>query len=102
MIKGAIIAPHDWVEKTAAVSEPEAFRLFPKKVPRVTNHAPQIKNSRNIITDNLMRIIVFIKKDWFWVLKFGVWNLSYYLQPVVVSIVFHSLIEILRYHTLLP
>ena len=41
---GAIIAPHDWVEKASAISLPEALRLFPKKVPRVTNHPPHIKN----------------------------------------------------------
>ena len=61
------MAPQDWVEKTAAVSAPEAFKLFPKKVPKVTNHAPQIKNSRNIMTDNLMRIVVFIVLGGFWV-----------------------------------
>ncbi|MNR05759.1 hypothetical protein D3C85_1218060 [compost metagenome] len=94
-----MIAPQDCVEKTAAVSDPEAFKLFPKKVPSVTNHAPQIKNSRNIIRDNLMRIVVFIKCGWFF--GYLVFR-SNYLQPVVVSMVFHSLMEMLRYHTLLP
>ena len=47
-----MIAPQDWVEYATAVSPPEAPRLLPKKVPIVTNHPPQIKNSRNIINDN--------------------------------------------------
>ena len=52
IIKGAIIAPQDCVEYAIPVSAPVALKLFPIKVPRVTNHAPQIKNSRNIIKDN--------------------------------------------------
>jgi len=60
IIKGATIAPHDWVEKTAAVSEPEAERFLSRKVPKVTNHDHQIKNSRNIMIDNLTRLVVFI------------------------------------------
>jgi hypothetical protein len=60
MTNGAIMAPQDWVEKMEAVSEPEACKLLARKVPNVTNHEPQIKNSRNIITDNLIRIVVFI------------------------------------------
>ena len=55
-----MIAPHDCVEKTAAESAQEAFKLLAKKVPNVTNHAPQIKNSRNIIIDSFIRIVVFI------------------------------------------
>jgi hypothetical protein len=61
MMKGAMIAPQDCVENTAAVSDPEALRLFPRNVPRVTNQAPQIKNSRNIIVDNLIRVVLFIR-----------------------------------------
>jgi hypothetical protein len=49
MMKGAIMAPNDWVAKAEAVWDPLAARLAPKKVPKVTNHAPQMKNSRNII-----------------------------------------------------
>ena len=45
-------APQDCVEYAIAVSHPDAPRLLPKKVPIVTNHPPQIKNSRNIINDN--------------------------------------------------
>ena len=47
-----MIAPHDCVEKAIPVSAPEAPRLFPKKVPRVTNQPPQMKNWRNIIRDS--------------------------------------------------
>jgi hypothetical protein len=46
------MAPHDWVENTWPDSAPVAARLLLKKVPNVTNHPPQIKNSKNIITDN--------------------------------------------------
>ena len=59
------MAPQDWVENTAAVSAPDAFRLVPKKVPKVTNHAPQMKNSRNIMVDNLILLVVFISIFWF-------------------------------------
>jgi hypothetical protein len=31
-----------------------------KKVPRVTNHPPQIKNSRNIMVESCNLIVVFI------------------------------------------
>jgi len=55
-----MIAPQDCVEKTAAVSAPDAFKLVPKKVPKVTNHAPQIKNSRNIMLDSFILLVVFI------------------------------------------
>ena len=41
-------------------SDPEALKFIFRKVLRVTNHAPQIKNSRNIMIDNLSRIVVFI------------------------------------------
>jgi hypothetical protein len=50
-----------WVENTAAFSAPDAFKLVPKNVPKVTNHAPQIKNSRNIMLDILILLVVFIK-----------------------------------------
>jgi len=43
MMNGAMMAPKDWVEKAAAVCAPEAPRLAPRKVPSVTNQAPQIK-----------------------------------------------------------
>src|SRR5690606_8325009 len=60
MIKGAMMAPHDCVEKTLAISKPLALRLVPKKVPRVTNHPPQMKNSKNIMRDNWIRVPDFI------------------------------------------
>ena len=49
MMKGAIIAPQDCVEKATDDSASEADKLLFKKVPKVTNQDPQIKNSRNII-----------------------------------------------------
>ena len=58
--KGAIIAPQDWVEKAIAVSAPEAPRLLPKKVPKVTNQPPQIKNWRNIIKESWILVDKFI------------------------------------------
>src|SRR5690606_19805741 len=61
MIKGAIMAPNDWVEKAAASCAPVASRLCPKNVPKVTYHAPQTKNSKNIIRDNLNLILEFMK-----------------------------------------
>ena len=51
------MAPQHWVENTLEISSPEAFKVLPRKVPNVTNHAPQIKNSRNIIKDNLNLIV---------------------------------------------
>jgi hypothetical protein len=63
IIKGAIIAPQDWVENTFAVSPPVEFRLLPKNVPSVTNHAPQIKKLRNIINDNWMRVVDFMRRQ---------------------------------------
>ena len=60
IIKGAIIAPQDWVEKAIADSAPVAFKFLAKKVPRVTNHPPQIKNSRNIMVESCNLIVVFI------------------------------------------
>jgi hypothetical protein len=57
--KGAIIAPQDWVEYAIADSAPVALRFWPKKVPRVTNQPPQIKNSRNIINDNWALVFIF-------------------------------------------
>jgi hypothetical protein len=47
-----MIAPHDCVEKAIAICPPVALRLFPKKVPKVTNQPPQIKNWRNIINES--------------------------------------------------
>ena len=54
------MAPHDCVEKTLPICTPEACKLLLRKVPRVTNHPPQIKNSRNIITESCRRIDDFI------------------------------------------
>ena len=42
------------------VSAPVAFKLLPKKVPKVTNQPPQIRNSRNIMTDSRICIDLFI------------------------------------------
>ena len=52
IIKGAIIAPQDCVEKAIPVWAPVALKFCPKNVPKVTNHPPQIKNSRNIMVDS--------------------------------------------------
>ena len=60
MINGAIIAPKDCVEKAAPIWVPVAPRLAARKVPMVTYHEPQTKNSRNIIIDNLDLRAVFI------------------------------------------
>ncbi len=54
------MAPQDWVENAMAVSAPVAPKLFPRKVPRVTNQPPQIKNWRNIIRDNWILVDEFI------------------------------------------
>jgi hypothetical protein len=59
-MNGAIMAPHDWVEKTEALCDPLAPRLLNKKVPNVTNHAPQIKNSRNIMNESCSLVVNFI------------------------------------------
>src|SRR5690606_21010927 len=61
MIKGAIMAPNDCVEKAAANCATVASRLCPRKVPRVTYHAPQTKNSKNIIRDNLNFTLEFME-----------------------------------------
>src|SRR5690606_24527002 len=61
IIKGAIMAPKDCVEKAAANCAPVASRLCPKNVPKVTYHAPQTKNSKNIIKDNLNFTLEFMK-----------------------------------------
>jgi hypothetical protein len=63
MIKGAAMAPMDWVKKATPTWVADVSRFFSRKVPRVTNQAPQIKNSRNIIKDNLKRIAAVMR--WF-------------------------------------
>src|ERR1700743_1433123 len=60
IMNGAMMAPHDWVENTDPVCTPVAFKLLAKNGPKDTNHPPQIKNSRNIMTDNLIRIEALI------------------------------------------
>ena len=60
IINGAIIAPQDCVENTEPISGPEALRFLSRKVPKVTNHPPQMKNSRNIIKDSLKRVVEFM------------------------------------------
>ena len=59
-MNGAIMAPQDCVEYAMAVSLPEAPKLFHKNVPSVTNHPPQMKNSKNIIKDNWNFDVLFI------------------------------------------
>ncbi|MNC21362.1 hypothetical protein D3C75_693390 [compost metagenome] len=56
--KGAMIAPHDWVENAMPICPPVAPRLLARKVPRVTNQPPQIKNCRNIIA--LSRAVIVV------------------------------------------
>src|SRR5678815_2867042 len=50
MMNGAMIAPQDCVENASPVCAPLAWKLAARKVPRVTNQQPQMKNCRNIIT----------------------------------------------------
>jgi hypothetical protein len=58
------MAPNDCVENTLAFSNSVAFKFLLKKVPNVTNHPPQIKNSRNIMKDSLNFIVdEIIKKN---------------------------------------
>lgn len=60
------MAPKDWVEKAAPIWVPLEPRLVPRNVPKVTNHEPQIKNSKNIIKDNFERVSEFIEKGLIW------------------------------------
>src|SRR5699024_2334661 len=60
-INGAIMAPQDWVAKAEPIWVPVALRLLAKKVPSVTNQAPQTKNSRNIITLSFVCSSLFIE-----------------------------------------
>ena len=60
-MNGAMIAPHDCVEKAWPICTPDAPR-FPRKVPNVTYHPPQIKNWRNII--KLRRVVSIIKASY--------------------------------------
>lgn len=53
IMNGATIAPIDWVENAAANWPPLAWRLLPKKVPKVTYQDPQTKNSKNIMRESL-------------------------------------------------
>ena len=52
-----MMAPQDWVEKAIPIWPPLALRLFAKKVPRVTNQPPQIKNCKNIMMLSRVRIM---------------------------------------------
>lgn len=63
IINGAMIAPNDCVENAVAIWVPVAFRLAPRNVPRVTNHDPHMKNSRNIMKERRKRIPVLINFD---------------------------------------
>src|SRR6185295_1699101 len=60
IIKGAIIAPHDWVENIFACVLPLALKLLVRKGLSVTNQPPQIKNSINIIAESWMRVVNLI------------------------------------------
>lgn len=51
------MAPIDWVRKATPTWVPVVSRFKSRKVPKVTNQDPQIKNSRNIMVDNLMRFV---------------------------------------------
>jgi len=59
MTNGAMIAPHDCVENARPIWPPLAPSPVARKVPRVTNQPPQMKNCRNIITLN-RAFMVFI------------------------------------------
>jgi hypothetical protein len=59
-MKGAMIAPKDWVEKAREISWSLVIKFEPRKVPIVTYQDPQIKNSRNIITDRRDFVAKFI------------------------------------------
>ena len=58
--KGANTAPRDCVAKIFATSIPEALSDLMRYVPKVTNQAPLIKYSKNIIRDNWTRNTGFI------------------------------------------
>jgi len=66
-MNGAMMAPQDCVEKTFPLCAPVALRLFDKYVPKVTNHPPQIKKFKNIMTDNCNRVVDFMRKKLWWV-----------------------------------
>src|SRR5689334_6580491 len=66
MINGAMMAPQDCVEKTWPICAPLAERLLERKVPSVTNHPPQIKKFKNIMTDNCNRVVAFMRKRLWW------------------------------------
>ena len=50
--KGAIIAAIGALPYAPAPKAPRSF--VPRHCPKVANHAPQVKNWRNIITDNFV------------------------------------------------
>src|SRR6185312_5697880 len=57
--KGAMIAPQACVEKARPLCSPVACRLYLRKVPRVTNHPPHVKNSMNSITLKRIFMVFF-------------------------------------------
>jgi hypothetical protein len=56
----AAMAPRDWVRYARLIWLPEADRFLARKVPMVTNQAPQMKNSRNIIEESFTRVAVLM------------------------------------------
>ena len=57
---GDTIAASAVVPYAAPLSVPEKFSVFNRYVPIVTYHAPQMKNSRNIITESLSLMVCVI------------------------------------------
>ena len=57
---GDTIAASAVVPYAAPLSVPEKLSVFSRYVPIVTYHAPQMKNSRNIITESLSRMVCVI------------------------------------------
>jgi hypothetical protein len=52
MMKGAMIAPQDWVPYAIPFCTSLADSDLVRYVPMVTNHPPHMKNSRNIMVDS--------------------------------------------------
>ncbi len=57
---GDTIAASAVVPYAAPLSVPEKLSVFSRYVPIVTYHAPQMKNSRNIITESLSLMVCVI------------------------------------------
>jgi hypothetical protein len=48
--------------------------LLFKKVPNVTNHPPQIKNSKNIIIESCTRVVEDMRNRFKWLVKVHKYN----------------------------